>query len=304
MSEVGAPLRLGWLDEPACQNCHTGSAVANAGAIRFNDVFSSPGVRRLMVNPIFATTNGEFVAGFGLYRFSRGHGGLYCESCHGSTHAEFPSSHASDNLASIDIQGHAGVVAECGACHPIVPSTTSGGPHGMHPVGQTWVSRHGDIAERGTSGCQACHGSDLHGSVLSRTTDARSLTGFGPHSFWRGYRVGCYACHNGPQSESVTNAKTPLVSAARGATVMSVPAVIALDARDPGGATLTLHVVSPPQHGTAGIDGMRATYIPEPGFAGRDTFTFAAWNGSVESDLGTVTIDVFEPGPRRRAARR
>jgi hypothetical protein len=35
-----------------------------------------------------------------------------------------------------------------------------------------------------------------------------------------------------------------------------------------------------------------ATYFPEAGFAGTDTFTFAAWDGSTNSNLGLVTITV------------
>jgi hypothetical protein len=40
MSEVGAPGRVGWLDEPSCQACHTGTATTNAGALRFTSVCS------------------------------------------------------------------------------------------------------------------------------------------------------------------------------------------------------------------------------------------------------------------------
>ena len=30
---------------------------------------------------------------------------------------------------------------------PVVPLTANGGPHGMHTIGDAWVSRHGDVAE-------------------------------------------------------------------------------------------------------------------------------------------------------------
>jgi len=39
-----------------------------------------------------------------------------------------------------------------------------------------------------------------------------------------------------------------------------------------------------------------ATYFAEPGFVGTDTFTFAAWDGSVDSNLGTGTVAVAQ-GP-------
>lgn len=32
-----------------------------------------------------------------LFRFSKGHGGLACSACHGSTHAEYPTPHRNDN---------------------------------------------------------------------------------------------------------------------------------------------------------------------------------------------------------------
>ena len=43
MSAVGQAGRPGWLDEPACQNCHTGTATVNSGQIRYTSVFTSPG---------------------------------------------------------------------------------------------------------------------------------------------------------------------------------------------------------------------------------------------------------------------
>ena len=151
MSAVGASTRQGWYQEPACQSCHTGTAVTNSGSIRFTSVFSSPGVVRTAADQTFATNPDTPLAGTSLYRFSVGHGGLQCEACHGATHAEYPSSHANDNVMATSLQGHAGTLAECGACHNPVPSTRNGGPHGMHPVGQAWVER---SPERGGGGRQ------------------------------------------------------------------------------------------------------------------------------------------------------
>ena len=119
MSAVGAPAAQGWLDEPACQSCHTGTAAQNNGQIRYTRVFDASGQRRVAANQTFATTANMPAAGFSLYRFSTGHGGLKCEACHGSTHAEFPSTHANDNVESLKLQGHVGVLAECTTlpCH-------------------------------------------------------------------------------------------------------------------------------------------------------------------------------------------
>ena len=118
MSNVGSISRTGWLDEPVCQSCHTGTATSNNGQIRYTTCFTNStfGVR-IAVNQTFATQSNTPTAGISLYRFSVGHGGLQCEACHGSTHAEFPSTHLNDNLRNIQIQGHAGVMVECLACH-------------------------------------------------------------------------------------------------------------------------------------------------------------------------------------------
>jgi hypothetical protein len=55
MSQVGAANRIGWLDEPQCGNCHTGTATQNNGAIRFLSVFDALGERRQPINTTFAT---------------------------------------------------------------------------------------------------------------------------------------------------------------------------------------------------------------------------------------------------------
>jgi hypothetical protein len=84
-----------WLNEPRCDNaaCH-GSAYQQDQA---------------------------------LYRMSAGHGGLYCEACHDSTHAIAPSREANDALKFIGWQGHAGTLDSCDTCHTIWPAQA--GPH-------------------------------------------------------------------------------------------------------------------------------------------------------------------------------
>lgn len=194
MSKVGDPTRVGWLQEPNCQACHfngkrTTSAVDAAGNL---------------VKPTdtrFATTPNQPAKGFSLYRFSKGHGGLQCEACHGATHAEYPSSHLNDNLQSIALQGYAGTIRECSVCHAKVPLSVNGGPHGMHTIGASWVSAHGDRVESsGPAACAYCHGKDYRGSALSQVKVARSYnTERGLRSFVAGQAVGCYDCHNGPR---------------------------------------------------------------------------------------------------------
>ena len=64
-----------------------------------------------------------------LYRNSQGHGGLYCEACHDSTHAIAPSREPNDAYKFVELQGHAGTLAECRACHASTPA--GAGPHGL-----------------------------------------------------------------------------------------------------------------------------------------------------------------------------
>ncbi len=91
---LGTPTRTPWHDEPRCGNCHDPQYAENAGT---------------------------------LYRMSTGHGGMYCESCHSSTHAITPSRVAADNVQAIALQGYAGAIENCTVCHLTQPS--SGGPH-------------------------------------------------------------------------------------------------------------------------------------------------------------------------------
>jgi hypothetical protein len=211
MSAVGAAGRTGWLQEPSCQQCHTGTATQNSGQIRYTSVFDASGAPRAAASAVFATNADTPAAGLSLYRFSKGHGGLQCSACHGSTHAEYPSAEANDNLQSIALQGHAGPIAECSACHSATtPSLWNGGPHGMHPVGSSWVSQHQDIAGSNRAACQACHGTDYRGTVLSATFTNRSFsTERGTVTLAAGTLVGCYTCHNGPSGDGAPPTPTP-----------------------------------------------------------------------------------------------
>jgi Big-like domain-containing protein len=295
MLDVASPARNGWLDEPACQSCHTGTATHNNGAVRYTSAFEAAGQPRAAVDQTFATNT---TSGQALYRFSTGHGGLACEACHGSTHAEFPSAQRNDNLQSLATQGHAGTLVECDRCHGSVPTAASGGPHGMHPVGQQWVNSHPDVVgeEGGGSAtqCQACHGIDYRGTVLSRVQADRALNAgeLGSKDFWRGFEVGCYTCHLGPGNSDPNFNRPPTAGDAAAATAQDTPVVVPLSATDPDGNALTLRVVSQPSHGTAGLVGTTAQYFPDMGFTGADAFTFAARDGSTDSNLGTVSLTV------------
>jgi hypothetical protein len=292
MSAVGSTDRQGWFDEPTCQTCHTGTATHNNGEIRYSSSFVAPGLFRQAVNSTFATKPDVPAPGFSLFRFSTGHGGLQCEACHGSTHAIFPSSHANDNVQNEILQGHKGTLSDCTACHNQAPNTVSGGPHGLHPVGQSWIDGHKDPAEHNPGQCQTCHGSDSRGTVLSRSLGDRTLnTEFGQKNFWQGFQIGCYTCHNGPSNEHANPNRPPSVTDTSATALLGSPVSIPLSASDADGNSLTLRVVSQPAHGLAGLSGTSAIYVADPSFTGADSFTFAAWDGMSDSNLGTVTVN-------------
>lgn len=297
MSAVGSASRTGWLDEPNCQACHTGTATSNNGQIRYNDVFSSPGVMRVAVNDTFGTNPDTPDPGVSLYRFSSGHGGLQCSACHGSTHAEFPSVHRNDNVASHQVQGHVGTIQDCTACHQSLPNITTNGPHGMHPIGLAWVKEHHDVPG-GVAQCQACHGTDYRGTVLSRAAGDREYAmgeGRGTVRFWRGFQVSCYACHNGINSSSPGPNQPPIVTNRWLAVAADGSNAVSLAGNDPNGNTLSYRVVSQPMYGSVALNtntGL-ATYIAEPGYTGPDFFTFTAWDGYVNStNLAVVSVTV------------
>jgi hypothetical protein len=142
-----------------------------------------------------------------LYRFSAGHGGLSCENCHGSTHAEWPNADplANDNVAATQLQGHSGVVIECSTCHlpNTLPAHTLLGPHGMHVVADSrfYYDEHGheDLFEQNPNACRACHGASLNGTVLSRAAADRTfVTTEGTFHATKGQPIGCTLCHEKP----------------------------------------------------------------------------------------------------------
>jgi len=52
-----------------------------------------------------------------LYRESKGHGGIYCEGCHDSTHAVATSRETNDTIKFLQLQGHSGTLRDCTVCH-------------------------------------------------------------------------------------------------------------------------------------------------------------------------------------------
>ncbi|MBP9034229.1 MAG: PKD domain-containing protein [Pseudomonadales bacterium] len=229
--------RVPWANEPGCGSCHTGDANDNlagqpgvmvnirdshgvSDGIRLRQAFVTGDARATPIVPAnkrFAEP--QVPAGFNgfdnpaagnprLYRVSSGHGGVMCEGCHGATHAEWPVADpaANDNQLAIQLQGHAGPIIECGACHTTsaMAANTLGGPHSMHLVNDPrfWKEAHKDAAKRenakaGGGLCGDCHGADHRGTVLSRAAADRSFTVESrARRVGAGQPVACNLCHS------------------------------------------------------------------------------------------------------------
>lgn len=233
---ASAQPRVPWANEPGCGSCHTGDATANlagsAGTIanlrdihgnsdgirllrafRSGDAKATPIVppnKRFAENTVAVAFNGFANPGAGnpkLYRVSTGHGGVFCEACHGATHAEWPNANpaANDNVTANQLQGHTGTVTECATCHGsgFNPRDALAGPHGMHVVGNTRFSDdgHKEVAEHNLPQCATCHGAQGQGTVLSRAAVTRVLRAKEDNetvTVAKGQPVNCSLCHKNP----------------------------------------------------------------------------------------------------------
>ena len=192
LTYAGNPARNPWLIEPSCQLCHQNSQ-------RYTTAFDN-GQWRAVTDQTFATNPNVPIAGSDLYRYSSGHGSVYCSGCHGSPHAEFPTLQANDSVYPQKLQGYVAKITECSVCHTNVPVTNNGGPHGIHTIGQSWVDSHGDYADGHQAQCAYCHGSDFKGTALSvaKVTRTFNTDDGGKKTFPAGHQFNCYDCHNGP----------------------------------------------------------------------------------------------------------
>lgn len=206
--------RVPWAHEPKCQSCHIGDARTIASMNLSDFIVAKDNIRLLQaykvsdaskaVLPMNTSPTSRFAENQVLYRLSKGHGGVKCEGCHGSTHAEWPNGNpnANDNLTAKQLQGHTGTVVECTVCHaPGSLGKTLNGPHGMHPVADAqWNTDHADLADGNPNSCRACHGPRGQGTVLARTAADRTLVRKegGTVVLPKGTQVSCGTCHSNP----------------------------------------------------------------------------------------------------------
>ncbi|HHH44091.1 MAG TPA: PKD domain-containing protein [Gammaproteobacteria bacterium] len=220
--------RVPWANEPGCGSCHSGDAMDNLHGTPGTIGDPQDGIRLMQAyrttdgkaTPIVPTNKrfAENVVKTGpatgnpmLYRVSKGHEGVFCEACHGSTHGIWPNKNpaANDNVTAKQLQGHTGVIAECSTCHTGDLGVNLDGPHGMHPIGTAGKKfaegDHEDLAKKNPDACRACHGPNGEGTVLSAMAQDRVLkcdkkTAFCPDGnsvlFPNDHQVGCTECHS------------------------------------------------------------------------------------------------------------
>ena len=198
---AGNGTRIPWVNEPKCQSCHTGDAVDHQGnSIRLLQAYD-PADPAATPTP---ATNKRFAEQDNtLFKDSVGHGGMACEACHNGPHAIWPvgNPQANDNVAAVQLQGHAGTIIECTTCHADSLQLTVNGPHGMHNVNDSrWNENHRSFYRQNSAACEACHGLALEGTVLSRAAADRQLVGDDNRNVLvtKGTQVSCTLCHENP----------------------------------------------------------------------------------------------------------
>jgi hypothetical protein len=110
-------------------------------------------------------------------------------------------------------------------------------------------------------------------------------------NLWSGKTLGCYECHNGPTGEGSAPTAPTVSSSVAITAALGVSSVTKTISTTPTRG-VTLRIVNQPQHGTAAVNGTAVVYYPFAGYHGPDAFTFAASNGTRESNLGKATVTV------------
>lgn len=216
--------RVPWANEPGCGSCHTGDALNNLADPDDDDVeinyvdanMNGDGIRLFQAyrtgvaytkatpivptnkrfaenvientNPAVSDPDDPRIGNPMLYRVSTGHGGVFCEACHGATHGIWPNKNpnANDNVTAMQLQGHTGTITECTTCHSgsfniddfknkVAETGEMDGPHGMHPVNDPMWKKHKEVFELNKDSCRTCHGVDGEGTVLSTTAATRTM---------------------------------------------------------------------------------------------------------------------------------
>ena len=89
----------------------------------------------------------------------------------------------------------------------------------------------------------------------------------------------------------------PVADAQSVSTKQDTPVAITLTASDVDADPLSFNMLLGPSHGTLSGSAPNLTYTPNPGFNGTDSFTFNAHDGTVDSNIATVSITISANNP-------
>ena len=150
------------------------------------------------------------------------------------------------------------------------------------------------VSASGASATLGANPATISGGAASTTATANGTTGT--------YTVTASANGATPASVrfSLTNKATsptntaPIANAQSVTTNQGVAKAITLTGSDVDNDPLTYAIATGPAHGTLTGNGANRTYTPNASFAGNDSFTFVANDGTVDSAPATVSITVTE----------
>ena len=116
---------------------------------------------------------------------------------------------------------------------------------------------------------------------------------FGSDSFTYKANDGSLASNTATVNITVTAVNDAPTAAAQSVTTNEdTGKQITLGANDVDGDALTYTIVSAPAHGTLSGTGANQTYTPDLNYNGSDSFTFKANDGTIDSNVATVSITV------------
>ncbi|MDH3974877.1 MAG: cytochrome c3 family protein [Deltaproteobacteria bacterium] len=143
-----------WLSEPKCGDCH----------------LDHPEEKDALMK------------GVSLYRFSKGHGEIYCEACHGSTHAIYPTVIDNDNAQIVKLQGEKGSLYQCGVCHKEKYDPENGEKFIHHGEGKSApYGEYDDVHKEEGITCENCH------NRIERIAAGSGETNYGQYKYSEKY---------------------------------------------------------------------------------------------------------------------
>ena len=138
--------RVGWFLEPDCQSCHTGTATKTSAKSASPPLSKRRARRGFPLDRTFATSPIRLTRSLAVSFFLLATAACNVPHATAQLTRSFPAFKPT-TICKTSLSKATPESIECTACHTTTPTTVNGGPHGMHPVGQTWVNRHPDLVE-------------------------------------------------------------------------------------------------------------------------------------------------------------